>query len=76
MQLITRSTLEMKARGVKRVCVCGGVSANGYLREKMRAAVSEFGGEAVFPKFEYCTDNAAMVCAAAALGVKIIDEGQ
>ena len=47
---------------IKNLCVCGGVSANAYLREKLP--------NAIFPKFEYCTDNAAMVGAAAILGIK------
>ena len=47
------------------VAVCGGVSANGYLRTEMARAVGAVGGAVVFPPFEYCTDNASMIgCAA------------
>jgi N6-L-threonylcarbamoyladenine synthase len=50
------------AYGVDRVCVCGGVAANRALRaalaERMPAAVS-------VPPFFLCTDNAAMMGAAA-----------
>jgi len=65
-QLVTRTREWQRKLGVNTVCVCGGVSANKYLRAQLP--------DAIFPPFEYCTDNAAMVGAAAILGVKIVDE--
>lgn len=71
MQLVNRSVGYMKKLGVKHLAVCGGVSANGYLRQKMTEAVSMIGGSVIFPNIQYCTDNAAMVGSAAALGAKV-----
>ena len=46
---------------LKTVCVAGGVSANSYLRETLTKEGEKNGIEVLFPKFEYCTDNAAMI---------------
>ncbi|MBQ7603251.1 MAG: tRNA (adenosine(37)-N6)-threonylcarbamoyltransferase complex transferase subunit TsaD [Clostridia bacterium] len=43
------------------VCVAGGVSANSYLREMLTQEGQKHGIKVLFPKFEYCTDNAAMI---------------
>lgn len=51
---------------VKQVIVAGGVSANRGLREKM--ADSDL--PVFFPPMKYCTDNAAMIAAAAAVMYK------
>ena len=48
---------------VKTVLVAGGVSANKRLREKFKELPENV--EIHFPKFEYCTDNGAMIGAAA-----------
>ena len=48
---------------VKTVFVEGGVSANKRLREKFKELPENV--EIHFPKFEYCTDNGAMIGAAA-----------
>lgn len=48
--------------GVSRVCVCGGVAANQALR---RAVVERLPVPVSIPPFFLCTDNAAMVGAAA-----------
>ncbi len=47
-----------KFHKIEQIVVAGGVSANSRLREK-------FSGKALFPDFRYCTDNAAMIGAAA-----------
>lgn len=50
---------------VNTIMVAGGVSANKRLREKFQKEFSSDSIEVVFPKYEYCTDNAAMIgCAA------------
>ena len=46
---------------IKTVCVAGGVSANSYLREMLTKFGKDNGIKVLFPKFEYCTDNAAMI---------------
>ena len=73
MQLVDKSVQMMKAHNINTICVCGGVSANGYLREKMTDAVTGLGGRVIFPEMQYCTDNAAMVGMAAILGVEITE---
>jgi len=63
MQLVDKCKSEMKRHNIETLCVCGGVAANKYLREHLPFAY--------FPAMEYCTDNAAMIGAAAVLGVFI-----
>ncbi len=43
------------------ICVSGGVSVNGYLRERFKAFGEETGLSVHFPEKELTTDNAAMV---------------
>ena len=47
--------------GVKTVAIAGGVSANSGLREGLKALGEKEGWQVFIPKFEYCTDNAAMI---------------
>lgn len=50
---------------VKNLIVAGGVAANKGLREALTKKAQEKGINLSFPKMEYCTDNAAMIGAAA-----------
>lgn len=50
---------------VKNLIVAGGVAANKGLRETLTKKAQEKGINLSFPKMEYCTDNAAMIGAAA-----------
>jgi N6-L-threonylcarbamoyladenine synthase len=58
--------LEMAAReyGIKDIAIAGGVSANSRLREVLHSKSSDLGWRVFIPKFEYCTDNAAMIAIA------------
>jgi N6-L-threonylcarbamoyladenine synthase len=47
--------------GVKQVCIAGGVSANSALRKGLQEMGGKQGWQTFIPKFEYCTDNAAMI---------------
>jgi N6-L-threonylcarbamoyladenine synthase len=47
--------------GIKEVCIAGGVSANSGLRSAFEKTGKEEGWNTFIPKFEYCTDNAAMI---------------
>lgn len=47
--------------GIKDVCIAGGVSANSGLRSEFEKVGKEEGWNTFIPKFEYCTDNAAMI---------------
>jgi N6-L-threonylcarbamoyladenine synthase len=51
----------IKEKGYKHFALAGGVSANSKLREEALLLEKEFGVKVHIPKFEYCTDNAAMI---------------
>jgi len=51
--------------GVDTVALAGGVSANSRLRAQLRAAGESAGMRVLIPPMAYCTDNAAMIAAAA-----------
>ncbi len=50
-----------KEKGITQVGIAGGVSANSGLRQAMQQAGEQHGWKVYLPKFEYCTDNAAMI---------------
>ena len=51
----------LKDTGISQLAIAGGVSANSDLRRQVKALEAEMGIETFIPKFEYCTDNAAMI---------------
>lgn len=51
--------------GITQVAIGGGVSANSGIRKAMSEAESLYGWKTFIPKFEYTTDNAAMIGIAA-----------
>lgn len=59
--LLKKIRKAVDATGVTRVCIAGGVSANSGLRKALHEMGKEKGWETFIPKFEYCTDNAAMI---------------
>ncbi len=46
---------------IQQIAIAGGVSANSGLRDKLKELGQIHGWEVFIPKFEYCTDNAAMI---------------
>jgi N6-L-threonylcarbamoyladenine synthase len=50
--------------GIKDLALAGGVSANTGLRQGLKQMGDEMGWNTFIPKFEYCTDNAAMIAIA------------
>lgn len=50
-----------KENNIRCVGVAGGVSANSYLRKRLEEMAIENNFQLHIPKFEYCTDNAAMI---------------
>src|ERR1700761_3106719 len=50
--------------GIKDIALAGGVSANTGLRNGLKQLGEEMGWNTFIPKFEYCTDNAAMIAIA------------
>jgi N6-L-threonylcarbamoyladenine synthase len=47
--------------GIKEIGIAGGVSANSGLRKALEEQGVKYGWNTYIPKFEYCTDNAAMI---------------
>ncbi len=46
---------------IKQIGIAGGVSANSGLRTALQEAGKQNGWQVYIPRFEYCTDNAAMI---------------
>ncbi len=64
--VISKKTISaMKKYGVKRLVMAGGVAANSGLRDKLSSLCCEHGYKFSYPRIKYCTDNAAMIGAAA-----------
>jgi N6-L-threonylcarbamoyladenine synthase len=59
--LVQKTIRAAKQFGVKDIAVAGGVSANSYLRSEMKRAADQNELQFFIPKFEYCTDNGAMI---------------
>ena len=63
--LVTKARRAARATGAKAICLAGGVAANSSLRERTLDACIAEGLRAYLPSREMCTDNAAMIAAAA-----------
>lgn len=63
--LVSRSLACAKAYGFKTIALAGGVSANSALRKAMEQACQANGMRCCYPEPILCTDNAAMIAAAA-----------
>jgi len=50
-----------KDLGIKDIAIAGGVSANSGLRNRLQEEGKKHNWRVFIPKFEYCTDNAAMI---------------
>lgn len=50
-----------KETGIKQIAIAGGVSANSGLRKELELLGKKHQWQTYIPKFEYCTDNAAMI---------------
>lgn len=50
--------------GIKHIAIAGGVSANSAIREKLKSFENTKDWTTYIPKFEYTTDNAAMIAIA------------
>ena len=62
-----KSLAALKATGLDRLVVAGGVSANRLLRQQLDAACAARRARVHYPEPRLCTDNGAMIAAAAAL---------
>lgn len=54
-----------KDMGINQLAIAGGVSANSEVRAKLAKAGEKNNWKVFIPKFEFCTDNAAMIGASA-----------
>ena len=62
--LLAKLTKAAKLYGISQVAIAGGVSANSGLRKALQELAEQQNWEVFIPKFEYCTDNAAMIAIA------------
>ncbi|HKK09513.1 MAG TPA: tRNA (adenosine(37)-N6)-threonylcarbamoyltransferase complex transferase subunit TsaD [Bacteroidales bacterium] len=53
-----------KQTGIKEIAIAGGVSANSGLRQAITQTAEELNWNTYIPKFQYTTDNAAMIAIA------------
>lgn len=63
--LLVNFEAAIKTFNVKNICLAGGVSANSLLRSKFLELGHRLDCAAFIPEFQFCTDNAAMIGAAA-----------
>ncbi len=54
----------VKQTGINQIAIAGGVSANSGIRNALMEAEKKHGWNCFIPKFEYTTDNAAMIAIA------------
>jgi N6-L-threonylcarbamoyladenine synthase len=71
--LVIKCRRALAATGVDTLVVAGGVGANRRLRARMLAMGEREGVRVVYPRAEFCTDNAAMI---ALLGELRLDAGE
>jgi len=63
--LLQKLRKAVKQTGIMEVAIAGGVAANSGLRKALESESRDKGWNVYIPKFEYCTDNAAMIAMAA-----------
>ncbi len=68
--LVKKSLAALKATGLKRIVVAGGVGANQKLRAQLDQACTRRGVRVHYPEMHLCTDNGAMIALAAAMRVQ------
>ncbi len=59
--LMDKLKTAVKETDIKQVAIGGGVSANSGIRKTLKDAENKYGWKTFVPKFEYTTDNAAMI---------------
>jgi N6-L-threonylcarbamoyladenine synthase len=71
--LVEKTIRAAQNNDIDRIVVCGGVAANGRLREKFAVAAGVSKSELFIPPIILCTDNAAMI---AAIGEIMLKNGR
>jgi N6-L-threonylcarbamoyladenine synthase len=59
--LMDKLKLAVEQTGITQIAIGGGVSANTGIRNTLKDAETKYGWKTFIPKFEYTTDNAAMI---------------
>ncbi len=59
--LMDKLKLAVKQTGITQIAIGGGVSANSGIRKTLKESKQKLGWTTFVPKFEYTTDNAAMI---------------
>ena len=59
--LMDKLKLAVSQTGINTIAIGGGVSANSGIRKTLKEAEEKYGWKTFIPKFEYTTDNAAMI---------------
>lgn len=59
--LMDKLKIAVQETGINQIAIGGGVSANSGIRETLKNAETKYGWKTFIPKFEYTTDNAAMI---------------
>ncbi len=59
--LIDKLKIASKQTGIKHIAIGGGVSANSGIRKALKDGEQKYGWTTYIPKFEFTTDNAAMI---------------
>jgi N6-L-threonylcarbamoyladenine synthase len=65
--LVKKAMKAVRASGLQRLVVAGGVGANAELRRQLNRACEKAGVRVHYPELALCTDNGAMIAMAAAL---------
>lgn len=63
--VVKKTMRALKEYNAKNLVLAGGVAANSYLREELTKACNKEGINFSYPRIAYCTDNGAMIGAAA-----------
>ena len=59
--LMEKLKMAVEKTGINQVAIGGGVSANSGIRKTLKETEQKYGWKTFIPKFEYTTDNAAMI---------------
>ena len=59
--LMDKLKLAVAQSGINQIAIGGGVSANSGIRSTLKEGEQKYGWKTYIPKFEYTTDNAAMI---------------
>lgn len=59
--IVIKCRRALEQTNLSRLVIAGGVSANLRLREKLKQMAKKHHAQVFYPRFEFCTDNAAMI---------------